>query len=56
MSTLRWPVFTSAEIHEALVSAIAASPLAQPPEANYRCRGDLGERPQEGERAEPVAC
>lgn len=56
MSTLRWPVFTSPEIQQALMLAIAASPLAQPPEANYRCRADLDERPQEGERSEPVAC
>ena len=54
MSTLRWPVFTSAEIQEALRLALAASPLAQPPEANYRCRGDLDERPVEVERRQPV--
>jgi hypothetical protein len=46
MSALRWPAFTSTEIHEALRLALAASPLAHPPEANYRCHAEPDERPQ----------
>ncbi|WP_028059637.1 hypothetical protein [Candidatus Solirubrobacter pratensis] len=42
MSALRWPVFTSAEIHEALRLALATSPLARPPEANFRCAAEPG--------------
>jgi hypothetical protein len=38
MSALRWPAYTSAEISECLRLALATSPLAQPPEANWRCR------------------
>jgi hypothetical protein len=38
MSALRWPAYTDDEIAECLRLAFASSPLAQPPEANYRCR------------------
>ena len=38
MSELRWPAYTSTEIHEALRLALGVSPLAQPPEANWRVR------------------
>ena len=40
MSALRRPAYTSAEISDCLRLALASSPLAQPPEANWRCRGD----------------
>jgi hypothetical protein len=56
MSALRWPAFTSAEIHEALRLALAASPLASPPEANYRCEAKPDDRPQDTEPQTPVAC
>ena len=38
MSALRWPAYTDEEIAEWLRLAFASSPLAQPPEANLRCR------------------
>jgi hypothetical protein len=38
MSALHWPAYTEDEIAECLRLAFASSPLAQPPEANYRCR------------------
>ena len=38
MSALRWPAYTDDEIAEYLRLAFASSPLAQPPEANFRCR------------------
>jgi hypothetical protein len=38
MSALRWPAYTSTEIFEALRLALGVSPLAQPPEANWRVR------------------
>jgi hypothetical protein len=37
MSSLDWPAYTDAEISELLRLAPTASPLARPPEANYRC-------------------
>jgi hypothetical protein len=45
MSALRWPAYTSAEISDCLRLALAASPLAQPPEANWRLRAGDGESP-----------
>jgi hypothetical protein len=50
MSALRWPVYTQTEILECLRLALAASPLAQPPEANWRCRRD--ETPREAREPE----
>jgi hypothetical protein len=38
MSALRRPTHTSVEISDCLRLALASSPLAQPPEANWRCR------------------
>ena len=56
MSALRWPVYTSEEILEALRLALATSPLAQPPEANYRCLVQPGEDARDAECEAPVAC
>jgi hypothetical protein len=46
MSALRWPAYTDDEIAECLRLAFASSPLASPPEANYRCRFTPEPKPQ----------
>ena len=58
MSALRWPAYTNDEIAECLRLAFASSPLAHPPEANYRCRAVPEPQPeQEQEREEDtVTC
>ena len=45
MSALRWPAYTSDQIADCLRLALAASPLAQPPEANWRCLSEDRESP-----------
>ena len=55
MSALRWPAYTDNEIAECLRLAFASSPLAQPPEANYRCRFEPEPKKDESEE-ETVAC
>jgi hypothetical protein len=49
MSALRWPAYTTAEISECLMLALASSPLACVREANFKCR-------TEGELAPGVTC
>ena len=57
MSALRWPAYTDGEIAEYLRLAFASSPLAQPPEANYRCRFDPEPQPEpETREEEKVTC
>ncbi len=56
MSALRWPAYTDEEIAECLRLAFASSPLAHPPEANYRCRFEPEPQPEEPLEEEPVAC
>jgi hypothetical protein len=46
MSALRWPAYTDEEIAEYLRLAFASSPLAQPPEANLRCRAVPEPKPE----------
>jgi hypothetical protein len=56
MSALKWPAYTAAEISECLRLALAASPLAQPAEANWRCRrDDEATRPEAPERERATA-
>jgi len=53
MSALRWPAYSEDEIAECLRLAFASSPLAQPPEANFRCRAVP--EPAQPREEEPVA-
>jgi hypothetical protein len=56
MSALRRPAYTNDEIAECLRLAFASSPLAQTPEANFRCRAVPEPQPeQEQEREEETA-
>jgi hypothetical protein len=56
LSALRWPAYTNDEIAECLRLAFASSPLAQPPEANYRCRAVPELQPEQEREEETVAC
>jgi hypothetical protein len=58
MSALRWPAYTQDEIAECLRLAFASSPLAQPTEANLRCRFEPEPQPQPPEALdeETVTC
>ena len=56
MSALRWPAYTDEEIAEYLRLAFASSPLAQPPEANLRCRFVPEPQPSEAELIAGVTC
>jgi hypothetical protein len=55
MSALRWPAYSEDEIAECLRLAFASSPLAQPPEANFRCRAVPEPAPAQPREEEPVA-
>ena len=56
MSALRWPAYTNDEIAEGLRLAFASSPLAQPPEANFRCRAVPEPPPEQEREKETVTC
>jgi hypothetical protein len=56
MSALRWPAYTDEEIGECLRLAFASSPLAQPPEANLRCRAVPAPQPEPRREEEKVTC
>ena len=57
MSALRWPAFSDEEIAECLRLAFASSPLAQPTEANYRCRVVPEPQPEpQAREEEPATC
>jgi len=56
MSALRWPAYTDDEIAECLRLAFASSPLAQPPEANFRCRSVPVPPIEQPREEEPVTC
>lgn len=55
MSALRWPAYSDTEISECLRLALASSPLAPSPEANWRCRADDEQPEPRPEEQEPVA-
>jgi hypothetical protein len=55
MSALHWPAYTTADIADCLRLAFASSPLAQAPEAHWRCKPEREEQPQ-SETREPVSC
>ncbi len=55
MSALRWPAYTNADISDCLRLAFASSPLAQAPEAHWRCGPEREEEPKT-EAVEPVSC
>ncbi len=56
MSALRWPAYTNDEIAECLRLAFATSPLAQPPEGNFRCRAVPELQPEQEREDETVTC
>jgi hypothetical protein len=57
MSALRWPAYSDEEIAEGLRLAFASSPLAQPPEANFRCRAvPEPPQPEQPREEETVTC
>jgi hypothetical protein len=56
MSALRWPAYTNDEIAECLRLAFATSPLAQPAEANFRCRPVPVPQLEHEREEEKVAC